>query len=207
MAAKRQLAPKRPIASSFTRQKGPWIGTLCHRRRSLNLPRRGTAGHRAVALANAVPRYQSHQLGKPVIARMSVECVRGLRGGGQCAPSESDEEVWRHHRPAGAQPRGGGRRIPGSGGAFRLRQVDGAQDDRRPRGNHRGAGPHRRRNRQRAGAARPRHRHGLPELCALPAHDGLRQHRLLAADRQAAEGGDQEAGSPRSRGSCSSRTI
>ena len=33
---------------------------------------------------------------------------------------------------------------------------------------------------QRGPAARARHRHGVPELCAVAAHDGVRQHRLRA---------------------------
>ena len=38
----------------------------------------------------------------------------------------------------------------------------------------------RRARRHAAAAARPRHRDGVPELCALPAHDGRREHRLPA---------------------------
>ena len=63
-----------------------------------------------------------------------------------------------------------------------LRQVDAAAHDRRARGDHR--------RRDRASAARvvndvppegARHRDGVPELRALPAHDGARQHGLRAA--------------------------
>ena len=43
-------------------------------------------------------------------------------------------------------------------------------------------------------AARPRRRHGVPGLCALPAHDGAREHRLRAEGAQAAGGGDRNAG-------------
>ncbi len=45
---------------------------------------------------------------------------------------------------------------------------------------------HRRPRRQRRAAGRPRHRDGLPELRAVPAHDRSRQHRLRARDRQGA---------------------
>ncbi len=49
---------------------------------------------------------------------------------------------------------------------------------------------HRRRGRQRQGAARPRHRDGAPELRAVPAHDRAREHGLRAQAGQDAEGGD-----------------
>ena len=53
--------------------------------------------------------------------------------------------------------------------------------------------PHRRARRQRAVAEEPRHRHGLPELRPLPAPHRVRQHRVPAADREGAEGGDPAA--------------
>ena len=64
-------------------------------------------------------------------------------------------------------------------GPVGLRQVDAAADDRRPRGGHGGRG-------LRSAATtsptcapqRPRHRDGLPELRALPAHDRRREPRL-----------------------------
>jgi sn-glycerol 3-phosphate transport system ATP-binding protein len=40
---------------------------------------------------------------------------------------------------------------------------------------------------------RTRHRHGVPELRALPAHDGARQHGLRAEEPGDAEGGDRKA--------------
>ena len=46
---------------------------------------------------------------------------------------------------------------------------------------------HRRPGRHQAAAQGPRHRDGVPELRALPAHDGRRQHGLLAEDGQGAE--------------------
>ena len=69
-----------------------------------------------------------------------------------------------------------------------LREVDGAADDRRARGHHRGRSDHRRRARQRSGAARSRHRDGVPELRAVSAHDGARQHGLRAQARQDGQG-------------------
>ena len=79
-----------------------------------------------------------------------------------------------------------------------------AAHDRRP------GADHRRRDRasagggQRAGAQGPRHRDGVPELRALPAHDGLRQHGLRPAhpghvprtrSRARARGGAASSGS------------
>jgi alpha-glucoside transport system ATP-binding protein len=47
---------------------------------------------------------------------------------------------------------------------------------------------------QRRAAVQARHRHGVPVLCALSAHDGLRQHGLRHADRQGKQGRDRQAG-------------
>src|SRR5262249_55470049 len=53
----------------------------------------------------------------------------------------------------------------------------------------------RRSRRDPAAAARPRHRHGLPELRALPPHDGRREHRLpLAHPQDRAGGADPHGG-------------
>ena len=43
----------------------------------------------------------------------------------------------------------------------------------------------------------PRHRDGLPELRALPAHDGRREHGLRAEDRRRRQGRDRASGSRR----------
>ena len=48
----------------------------------------------------------------------------------------------------------------------------------------------------RDGAEGARHRDGVPELRALPAHDGARQHVVRADAREAAEGRDRGAGEP-----------
>ncbi len=52
---------------------------------------------------------------------------------------------------------------------------------------------HRRQGRQRGGAGRARHRHGVPELRALPAHERLRQHGLRPAQPRHPEGRDRAA--------------
>ena len=67
----------------------------------------------------------------------------------------------------------------GCGKSTLLRMMAGLEDDLRRRD------PHRRPGRQRARAQGPRHRHGVPELCALPAHDGRREHGLRPADAAA----------------------
>ena len=81
----------------------------------------------------------------------------------------------------------------------RLRQVDAAADDRRPRGRHRRRRLDRRRRRHREAAAGARHRDGLPELRALPAHDGAGEPRVRAQAAEAAEGGVAAGASTRSR--------
>ena len=63
------------------------------------------------------------------------------------------------------------RRVPRARRPVGLRQVHAPADDRRARGRHRRRDPDRRPRRDRAAAARARHRDGLPELRALPAHD------------------------------------
>ncbi|MCU7376369.1 ATP-binding cassette domain-containing protein [Paucibacter sp. O1-1] len=45
---------------------------------------------------------------------------------------------------------------------------------------------------QRGAAGRARHRDGVPELCAVPAHDGLREHGLRPAAGQGAQGRDRQ---------------
>ena len=66
-----------------------------------------------------------------------------------------------------------------------------ASHDRRPRDDHRRRDPHRRARGERDRARRARHRHGVPELRALPAHERLRQHGLRPAQPRHAEGRDR----------------
>ena len=75
----------------------------------------------------------------------------------------------------------------GCGKSTALRMVAGLEDI--TDGRH----PDRRRGGQRPVAARPQHRHGVPELRALPAPDRRREHRL----RPAGAGGAEGARSPR----------
>ena len=70
----------------------------------------------------------------------------------------------------------------GCGKSTALRMIAGLEDITDGRPDHRrGAG-------QRPRAARPRHRDGLPELRAVPAHDRARQHGLRAQARQGRQG-------------------
>ena len=75
-------------------------------------------------------------------------------------------------------------------GPVRLRQDDAAALDRRARGRDGGHDLDRRHRRDGEDAAAARHRDGVPELRALPAHDGGRQPRLRA---EAAEDGQGRA--------------
>ena len=74
-----------------------------------------------------------------------------------------------------------------------LRQVDAAAPHRRARGHHLGHARDRRRGGQRPAAVQARHRHGLPVLRALSAHDGLRQHGLRHEARRRRQGRDRQA--------------
>jgi hypothetical protein len=78
-----------------------------------------------------------------------------------------------------------------------MRQDDHLAHDRRPRGDLRGHPAHRRPRRQRRAAEGPRHRHGVPELRPLPAHERAPEHVVRAAAAQDPEGRDR---APRQRG-------
>ena len=77
-----------------------------------------------------------------------------------------------------------GRRVPGAGRPFGLRQVDGAAHDRRARGNHRRRRLDRRRSSSTTSHPKDRDIAMVFQNYALYPHMiGLRQHRLPAADR------------------------
>ena len=62
--------------------------------------------------------------------------------------------------------------------------------------------------RQRTRADGPRHRHGVPELRALPAHERVRQHGLRPQDAEVRQGGDRaSACRTRPRSSASSELL
>ena len=91
------------------------------------------------------------------------------------------------------------RRVRRAGRAVGLRQVHAAAHDRGPGEHHRRRDPHRRSRRQQRAAERARHRDGVPELRALSAHDGRRQHGLLAQAARRAEDRDRQPREPRRR--------
>ena len=62
-----------------------------------------------------------------------------------------------------------------------LRQVDDAPDDRGARDDQLRRALNRRRADERGAGQEPRHRHGVPVLCALSAHERARQPRLRPA--------------------------
>jgi hypothetical protein len=65
------------------------------------------------------------------------------------------------------------RRVRRHGGPVGLRKVDAAAHDRGPGDHDRRRDPHRGQARERGRAQGPEHRHGVPELRALPAHERL----------------------------------
>ena len=91
------------------------------------------------------------------------------------------------------QSRHQGRGVHGPRRAVRLRQDNRAAHGRRPRGDLRRCAEDRRPGREPRPVPRPGHRHGLPELRALPASLGLREHRLRPAAEEDVEGRHRRA--------------
>ena len=90
--------------------------------------------------------------------------------------------------------------------AVRLGQDDDPAHHRRLHPAGRGHGHARRPRPDQGAAVQARHRHGVPELRPLPAHDRRRERRLPAADAAHPQGRDQEAGRSRRSPSCASST-
>ena len=123
----------------------------------------------------------------------------GPVGRGGCAHGDRDvrarqQDLRRLPGRQGSQPRDRRRRVHGPGRTVRLRQDDQPADDRRPRGDHQRHAPDRRPRRQRRPAQGSRHRDGLPELRALPAHVGPREPRVRAQAAQGPQGRDRAPG-------------
>ena len=91
--------------------------------------------------------------------------------------------------------------------ALGLRQEHAAAHGGRAGGDHRRRDRHRRARGQRPRAGRARHRDGVPELRAVPAHERVRQHGLRAEDRQGAAGRDRGARATRRPRSWSSGAL
>ena len=139
------------------------------------------------ARVHATPAAVSHQTDAHALSRRPTSgqyvtvSPKGERRRGGPQPSQREKVVrrgrgraWR--RPGDRRPRV--RRLRRSLG---LRQEHAAAHDRRAGGHHLRRDRHRRPRRQRARSQGPGHRHGVPGLRALPAHDGVREHGVLAA--------------------------
>ena len=113
-------------------------------------------------------------------------------------PRAADEGLSRRHEGRHrSRPRGRGGRVRRLRRPVRLRKDDGAADGRRPRDGHVREREDRRSGRERPPPEGPRHRHGLPELRAVPAHDRVEEHGLRAQDAGRPQGRDRPS---RSRG-------
>ena len=120
-------------------------------------------------------------------------------GGRESAPARRHPQDLRGRRAAGDPGSRPDRAVGPDGGAGRpvgLRQVDDAADGRRARGADRRHDPDRRPRRHQPAAGRARHRDGVPELRALPAHDRVREHGVRAAHQAPARGRDPQARRP-----------
>ncbi len=121
---------------------------------------------------------------------MLVDCP-GERRGRNHARQPDEGLLGRHEGRHGHGPRRRPRRVRRLRRPVRLRQDDCAPDDRRPRGHHVGGGEDRRPGRERLAPEGSRHRHGVPELRALPAHERGEEHGLRAEDARRFEGRDR----------------
>ena len=126
--------------------------------------------------------------------RAAEDRVRADRGGGERPdgrdrPRPDDQGVrQRLHGDRRRLADDRRRRVHGARRPVGLRQVDAAADDRRARGGDRRDDLDRRPRRHRARAAPPRHRDGLPELRAVPAHGRAPEPRLRAEGAEDPDG-------------------
>ncbi|CAA9444809.1 MAG: Maltose/maltodextrin transport ATP-binding protein MalK, partial [uncultured Pseudonocardia sp.] len=128
-----------------------------------------------------------------------------------------------HRQAVRGRLQGGQRRQPGHRRrrvhdprrAVRLREVHAAAHDRRAGGHHQRRHDHRWAAGQRQGAPRPQPVDGVPELRAVPAPVGVREHRVPAAagqhprrrGRPARQGGRVGAGAARAPGAQASEPV
>ena len=142
----------------------------------------------------------AHRLGDR--RRRSKRLVDGARRTAAC---QQELRVDRGHPRRFAVDRGGRVRVfvgpSGCGKSTLLRMIAGLEETSRRR--H----PHRRPERHRRGALRPRRCDGVPVLRALSAHDGRRQYELRAAHDASAQARDRREGRREPPRSCGSRTI
>ena len=119
----------------------------------------------------------------------------GSRSGRHQYPRPVEGVPERCRRGSQRAPRRRRRRVPRARRPVRLRQVDLAADDRRTRGSDgRASCSIDGRDITDAQPRAARHRDGVPELRAVPAHDGAQEHRLPAEARRPVAARDRRAG-------------
>jgi multiple sugar transport system permease protein len=122
-----------------------------------------------------------------LVRGISMGAVKG-KGNGRSQDHQSPQELWRRAGGARHRPRGRKRRVHRAGRSVRLRQVHLAAHHRRAGDTGRRHARDCRQGGELCATARPRHRHGVPELRALPVHERVREHRLRLARPQDAAG-------------------
>ena len=143
----------------------------------------------------------------PAVRASAAGRSRRAEADGACGSQAAGQEVRRAPGRARRRLRDPRRRVRRPRRPLRLRQEHDPPDDRRPRADDRRRDRHQRPRRQRRPAARPRHRHGLPGLRALPAHDRAAEPRLRPQDARHAAGRRSPRPSPRPPRSCRSSTC
>ena len=109
---------------------------------------------------------------------------------------QGDPAISGRRQPCGRLVRPGDRRrrVPRSRRALRMRQVDLPAHARRPGARQFRRDPDRRAGRHPRAAEGTRHRDGVPELRAVPAPDGGREHGLRPQHREGTQGRDRASG-------------
>ena len=143
----------------------------------------GGLGHRDRAADRSCADLPAQDRGRP--HRRRRQGLNGSADHGADATPGRPQVLRGGPRHQGRRPRDRDGRVHGLRRPLGLRQVHAAPADRRARGHHLGRHALRRPAGQRPGAVEARHRHGVPVLRALPAHERLRQHGLR---HEAAEG-------------------
>ena len=143
----------------FSQTPDPLRRLLGHRHRGDDLHRRPSRG--LLRLPTLLRPRRARRGGKVrqyAMARVALEDLTKRYDGGNLAVDRLNLDIADGEFVCLVGPSGCGKTTA-------LRMIAGLEDISS------GRMPHRRQGRQPAGAARPRHRPGLPELCALPARD------------------------------------
>ncbi len=131
----------------------------------------------------------------PPSGRLSPFPTSGVPRGNRVLPaSQPHVSRCRDASSRRARPRHRRRRVPGARRSIGVRQVDHPADARWPRTGGQRQADDRRPGRQRHRTQGPRHRDGVPVVCAVPAHDRGREHRLPPQDQEDPEGAAGGAG-------------